>query len=518
MTIYRSPYPGVEIPDQGITDCVLAGLTGREAEPALIDGVTGRVLTGGEVIAGVRRLAGGLAARGIGPGQVVAVLAPNLPDYAVVFHGVALAGAAMTPVNPSYTAEEVAYQLRDAGAVLLVTVPGLLEVARAAVAGTKVAEIAVIGEAEGALPLSALMGEPLTAQVPVDFARHVVVLPYSSGTTGLPKGVMLSHRNLVANLRQCSAVLDVAPGDATLAFLPYFHIYGLTVLMNLYLHRGAVQVTLPRFDLEAALRLIAGHRMRQFFVAPPVVLALARHPLVAEFDLNSLDFVLSGAAPLGAALGEAAAARIGCPVRQGYGMTELSPVSHAVPLDGLRPGSAGLPVPDTECRLVDPETGRDCVAGAEGELWVRGPQVMLGYLNNPEATAATLDAEGWLRTGDLATIDADGYLFVVDRVKELIKVSGFPVAPAELEALLVTCPGVADVAVIGRPDEAAGEVPVAFVVPAAGAEPGLAELQACLAGPVAHYKQIRGLELVSAIPKSPSGKILRRLLRADAAG
>jgi 4-coumarate--CoA ligase len=199
-------------------------------------------------------------------------------------------------------------------------------------------------------------------------------------------------------------------------------------------------------------------------------------------------------------------------------MTELSPVSHAVPLDGLRPGSAGLPVPDTECRLVDPETGRDCVAGAEGELWVRGPQVMLGYLNNPEATAATLDAEGWLRTGDLATIDADGYLFVVDRVKELIKVSGFQVAPAELEALLVTCPGVADVAVIGRPDEAAGEVPVAFVVPAAGAEPGLEELQTCLAGHVAHYKQIRGLELVSAIPKSPSGKILRRLLRADAAG
>ncbi len=371
-----------------------------------------------------------------------------------------------------------------------------------------------IGAADGATPLDALMGEPLRAQAPVDPATHVVSLPYSSGTTGLPKGVMLTHRNLVANVAQVEAMLDIRPGDVTLAFLPYFHIYGMTVLMNLYLARGAVQVTLPRFDLEAALRLIETHRMRQLFVAPPVVLALAKHPLVEKFDLSSLDFVLSGAAPLGGELAAACASRIGCQTVQGYGMTEMSPVSHFTPPGKGRPGSSGPQAPNTECRLVDPDTGADAAPGGEGELWVRGPQVMAGYLNNPAATAATLTPDGWLRTGDVARIDADGCLHIVDRVKELIKVKGFQVAPAELEALLVTHPAVADVAVVGVPDDDAGEVPKAFVVCAAGCAPDLAELQRFCEGHVATYKQIRALAHVEAIPKSPSGKILRRVLRA----
>jgi acyl-CoA synthetase (AMP-forming)/AMP-acid ligase II len=282
--------------------------------------------------------------------------------------------------------------------------------------------------------------------------------------------------------------------------------------MNLHLAAGAAQVTLPRFELEAALRLIEAHRMRQLFVAPPVVLALAKHPLVEKFDLSGLEFVLSGAAPLGAELADAAAARLGCEVAQGYGMTEMSPVSHFTPPGRNRPGASGPAVANTECRLVDPETGEDCAEGAAGELWVRGPQVMKGYHDNPAATAATLVEGGWLRTGDLATIDADGYMTVVDRVKELIKVSGFQVAPAELEALLLAHPGVADAAVVGVADERCGEAPKAFVV-AAGAAPTLGELQAHLAGHVAGYKQIQALELVEAIPKSPSGKILRRLLR-----
>jgi 4-coumarate--CoA ligase len=329
----------------------------------------------------------------------------------------------------------------------------------------------------------------------------------------LPKGVQLTHRNLVANVLQVQATLGLKPGDATLAFLPYFHIYGMTVLMNLYLAVGGLQVTLPRFELEAALRLIQAHRMRQLFVAPPVVLGLARHPLVDTFDLSSLAFVLSGAAPLGAELAEAAAARLGCPMIQGYGMTEMSPVSHCTPPGRNRPGTSGTAVAGTECRLVDPETGRDCALGGTGELWVRGPQVMLGYHDNPAATAATLSEDGWLRTGDLATIDADGYLTIVDRVKELIKVSGFQVAPAELEALLLGHPGVQDVAVIGIPDDQCGEAPKAFVV-AGTAAPDLAELQRFLAPHVAPYKQLRAIEIVEAIPKSPSGKILRRQLRA----
>jgi 4-coumarate--CoA ligase len=432
----------------------------------------------------------------------------------VVFHGTLWAGGTVTTLNPSYTAEEVAHQLRDAGAELLVTTPALLEVARAGAAGTRVREVAVIGGAAGAVALEALMGEPLEAQASVDPAESVAVMPYSSGTTGLPKGVMLTHRNLVANVLQVQAAIGIRPADVTLAFLPYFHIYGMTVLMNLYLASGAVQVTLPRFELEAALRLIAEHRMRHLFVAPPVVLALAKHPLVEKFDLSGLEFVLSGAAPLGAELAAACAARIGSETVQGYGMTEMSPVSHFTAPGRNRPGASGPQVANTECRLVDPETGEDCAEGEPGELWVRGPQVMKGYHGNPAATAATLTADGWLRTGDLAAIDADGYMTIVDRVKELIKVSGFQVAPAELEALLLTHPGVADVAVVGVSDERCGEVPKAFVVAASGAAPGLGELQAHLAGHVAAYKQVQALEVVEAIPKSPSGKILRRLLRA----
>lgn len=378
-------------------------------------------------------------------------------------------------------------------------------------------EIAVIGTAEGATPLEALMGAPMRAQAPADPARSVAVMPYSSGTTALPKGVLLTHRNLVANVLQIQRTLGARPGDATLAFLPYFHIYGMSVLMNLHLATGGVQVTLPRFDLEAALRLIQEHRVRNLFVAPPVVLALAKHPLVDKFDLSSLAFVLSGAAPLGADLAAACAARIGPAVAQGYGMTEMSPVSHFTQPGQSRPGSSGTQVANTECRLVDPETGEDVAAGEAGELWVRGPQVMAGYHDNPAATAVTLTADGWLKTGDVAQIDANGYMFIVDRVKELIKVSGFQVAPAEIEAVLVTHPALADVAVIGVADEARGEVPKAFVVCAAGAPPpDLAELQRFLEGHVAAYKLIHALEHVEAIPKSPSGKILRRLLRAGA--
>lgn len=513
MTIHRSPFPDVVIPDITITELVLSGLAARGDAPAVIDGTDGRVIGAAALADGIRRFAGGLAARGIGPGDVVAILAPNVPEYAIVFHGASWAGATVTTLNPSYTADEVAGQLRDAGARLLVTVAPLLATARAAATDAGVAEVAVIGVADGATPLTALMGAPLAGQVPVDPATDIAVLPYSSGTTGMPKGVMLTHRNLVANVLQFRSITEIPEGISTLAFLPYFHIYGLTVLLNGYLAAGAVQVTLPRFDFEAMLRLIAEHRMRHLYVAPPVALALAKHPLVDTADLSSLDFVLSGAAPLGAELSLAAERRLGCAMVQGYGMTELGPVSHFTPPDRNRHGSAGLLAPNTECRVVDPATLQDVAEGSEGELWVRGPQVMAGYLGRPDATVETLTADGWLRTGDLVHIDADGYLFVVDRVKELIKVKGFQVAPAELEALLITHPDVADVAVVGLPDPEAGEVPAAFIVARPGTEPDLAALQAHLDGHVAHFKQIRVLHHIEAIPKSPSGKILRRMLR-----
>jgi acyl-CoA synthetase (AMP-forming)/AMP-acid ligase II len=289
----------------------------------------------------------------------------------------------------------------------------------------------------------------------------------------------------------------------------------MTVLMSYMPANGATVVTLPRFDLETVLRLLQEHSVRRFFVAPPVVLALARHPMVDSFDLSALEFVLSGAAPLGPELEAACAQRLGIEMVQGYGMTEMSPVSHFTPVGGYRAGSAGMTVANTECRIVDPESGVDRAACEVGELWVRGPQVMLGYLNAPDSTAWAL-RDGWLRTGDLARIDADGYLFVVDRVKELIKVKGFQVPPAELEALLLSHPEVADAAVVGLPDEECGEIPMAFVVRAPGADPSPEALQDFVAGHVARYKQLRRVAFVDAIPKSPSGKILRRILRAGA--
>lgn len=510
MTIYASPHPPLPLTGHSITERLFQGLEHRPEAVVLIDGPSGRGMTAGAVVEGVRRLAGGLRARGIGPGSVVAIMAPNCPEYAVAFHGPLYAGATVTTINPTYTAPEVTHQLKDSGAVLLVTVPAFLDTARAGAAGTGVREIAVIGAAERVAALEDWMGAPLAAQVPVDVVSDVAVLPYSSGTTGLPKGVMLTHRNLVANVDQTAATLGVRAGDWSVGFLPFFHIYGQTVLLNMHLAVGAGVVTLPRFDLALFLKLCQEHQTRQIFCAPPVVVALAKHPMVDDFDLGAVERLFSGAAPLGGDVADAVGRRLGAVAVQGYGMTEMAPVSHAVPEGGPRSGSVGLTVPNAECRIVDPATGLDA---EEGELWVRGPMVMKGYHNNPAATAATLTPDGWLKTGDLGGFDAEGYLFIRDRVKELIKVSGFQVAPAEVEAELLSHPQVADAAVVGRPDEAAGEVPVAFVVRQPGTEVDEAAVMAHMAGRLASYKQPRAVHFIDAIPKSPSGKILRRLLR-----
>lgn len=513
MHVFRSAGPQRPIPDCSITELVFAGLGDDPDRAVLIDGVTDYTLTAGSFRDRVQRLAGGLTERGWGQGAVVAIMAPNMPEFATVFHAVAFGGGTVTTINPSYTAAEVHHQLVDSAATLLVTIPAFLDTARQAADGTGVAQIAVIGTADDTPSIDDLMGAPLTAQVPVA-ADHVVVLPYSSGTTGLPKGVMLTHHNLVANVVQMGQRLDLHPGDRTLAFLPFFHIYGMQVLMNCFLSCGGSLVTLPRFDLTGALQLVQDHRIAKLLVAPPVALAFAKHPVVDNYDLSALTYMLSGAAPLGADIAAVCAARLGCEVVQGYGMTELSPVSHACGPGQGRPGSVGSLVADTLARLVEPETLQDVAAGEVGEIWIKGPQVMAGYLNNATATQHIFDADGWLRTGDLARVDADGYFYIVDRVKELIKVSGFQVAPAELEALIVAHPAVADVAVVGEPDEAAGEVPVAHIVTVKDATFTLDDLHAHLAGKVATYKLPRRIALRDTIPKSASGKILRRLLRA----
>lgn len=507
--IVRSPFPDVEIPGSTITDYVARRWDEHPERPAFVDGASGRVVTFDALRARIARVAGGLVERGFNAGDVLAIMAPNCAEYAIAFHAAALAGGTVTTLNPGYTSDETRRQLADSGASVLVTTSELLRQAGTAVRGTSIRATYTVDE--GRSSLDSIAAAPIN-QVPVDPAEHVAALPYSSGTTGMPKGVMLTHRNLVGNLEQCRALFAYEPGEVALAVLPFFHIYGMQVLMNGLLADGITVVTVPRFELGQALQLITREKVTRWFVVPPIVLALAKDPRVDEHDLSTLKVIFSGAAPLGADVGEEASARVGCAIVQGYGMTELSPVSHVTPVRRGRPGSAGLTVPNTECRIVGPE-GNDLPKDEVGELWIRGPLVMSGYWRNPDATAATVDIDGWLHTGDLAYFDTDGYLYLVDRAKELIKYKGFQIAPAELEAMLLTHPAVADVAVVGVPDAEAGEAPKAFVVLAPHAATTADELISHVRTRLATYKQVRSIEFVEAIPKSPSGKILRRLLR-----
>ena len=512
--IFNSPLPDVDLSPVAVTPAVFRHAAALADKTAVIDGPTGRSYTYAQLHDLTRRVAGGLAARGFAKGDVLAIMAPNLPEYGIAFHAAALLGGISTTINPTYTAEEVEYQLNDAGATLMVTISMFLDNARQAAARSPIEEIFTFDLNDDATPFSSLLAtDPVDGQTPVDPLEDVVTLPYSSGTTGLPKGVMLTHHNLAANLAQSEHALVMEDDEVVVAVLPFFHIYGMQVLMNGVLYYGGTTVTLPRFDLEQFLRVIQDQKVTQAYVVPPIVLALAKHPLVDAFDLSSLRRVISGAAPLTAELAAEAAERIGCEVAQGYGLTETSPVTHATPPGRHKAGSIGVAISNTEVRIVDPATGKDLGRNEDGELWIRGPQVMKGYLNKPEATAVTIDEEGWLHSGDIGHVDDDDHYFIVDRLKELIKYKGFQVAPAELEGLLLTHPDVADAAVIPVPDLEAGELPKAFVVLKPGHSVSPEALMGYVAGHVADYKQIRLLDLVYETPKSASGKILRRVLR-----
>jgi acyl-CoA synthetase (AMP-forming)/AMP-acid ligase II len=340
---------------------------------------------------------------------------------------------------------------------------------------------------------------------------------------------MLTHRNLTANVAQIRPLQGMAPDDRILAVLPFFHIYGMTVLLNAALHARASLIIMPSFDLAEFLGNIQKHRCTLALIAPPVAVALAKQPIVDSYDLSSLRDIMSGAAPLDEELGHAVAERVGCRVVQGYGMSELSPVSHVTPFDGGRElvgsaaplNSCGWTVPNAVSRIVDSETGADIDPPATGlsepgELWFKGPNVMAGYLGNEEATRETIDDDGYLHTGDVARVDAAGCVYIVDRLKELIKYKGYQVPPAELEAVLLAHPGIADAAVIGVTDAESGEeVPKAFVVKQSGAELTDTEVMDFVAGHVAPYKKVRQVAFIDAIPKSASGKILRKDLRTS---
>lgn len=522
---FRSPYPDVEIPDLSVYDFLFGSIAEQDLDRiATIDGTSGAETSYRTLIARIDAVAGALAAEGVAVGDVVALHSPNSPSFVAVFHGILRAGATATTVAALATADDIATQLRDSGATLLFTVSALLEAARAGAraAGLDPDRVIVLDGAPDHRSMAELLASVHPApNVTFDPATHLAVLPYSSGTTGRPKGVMLTHRNLVANVAQAGPLIGVTDEDRVLAVLPFFHIYGMTVLLNLALAARATLVTMPRFDLSEFLRIIQDLRCSYAFVAPPIAVALAKHPLIEQFDLRSLRVVMSGAAPLDETIGSLVASRLGCKVIQGYGMTEMSPVSHvgSSTRSDIPVGTVGVTVPNMECRLVDSLTGDEIEIpeegeSAPGELLCRGPNVMVGYLGNDEATRATLTDDGFLRTGDVATVNAQGFVTIVDRVKELIKYKGYQVAPAELEALLLGHPDIADAAVIGVNDADGEEVPKAFIVLQPGAELRDTEVMEYVAARVAPYKKVRQVEMIDSIPKSSSGKILRKDLRA----
>ena len=469
------------------------------------------------------RFASVLAGMGVRPGDRVAILAPNCVEFVITFFGILKAGAIVTTINSGYREREIAHQLNDSGAETLIVHEALEQIAdsaRTEVRGlSRVIPITSDTAKRGSFWDLIERSSASVPEVHVDPMNDVAVLPYSSGTTGLSKGVMLTHHNLVANVQQFLYRKDevgvINADDVILTHLPLFHIYGMNVLMNGAIGAGATQVMMGRFDIDEFLGLLAGHRVSMLFTVPPVGLGLTQYPKVSDYDLSALRVGFFGAAPLSADMQRRIQDVLGFPIIQGYGLTETSPVTHSDFMEPhlTRPGSIGPSVPDTEQKVVDVETGDHEVGpGEAGELMVRGPQVMKGYYQNPEATAETLTEDGWLHTGDIVKMDPDGYVWVLDRKKELIKYKGFQVPPAELEGILLEHPGITDAAVIGKDDIESGEIPKAFVVRKPGAELTDEDVMSFVASKVATFKHVREVEFIDAVPKNPSGKILRRML------
>lgn len=496
---------------QTITSSLLEVCRRLGSAPALIDSTTDAVMSYQALGTQIQALARHLQDHGLTKGSVVGLVAGNSTRYPVIFHAVLLAGGVLTPMNPLLTADELIKQLRDSNAAMVLypteLAPKLESVMEqlGSVRSTKI---------DSDTFLAAMQSGDSPHPIAIDLHRDLAALPYSSGTSGMPKGVMLNHYNLAANTAQSKLTMEDRPHKVVLAILPFFHIYGMGVILNLSLIRGDTVVVMHSPSPPDMLIAMQKHRVTDAYLVPPLVLFLAKAPAVAQSDLSALREIVCAAAPLDAELGKVCAARLNCIVSQGYGMTEASPtIAKDTPQSAAKvSGSVGFLVPGTQVRLVDPETLQDKAEGESGEILVRGPQVMMGYLGRPEANAEVFVGDGWMRTGDMGRFDDEGRLFLVDRIKELIKYKGYQVVPSELEGVVLEHPDVADAAVIASPDVEAGEVPKAFVVLKPDRAPGEQALMDFVAQRVAPYKKIRRMEFVSAIPKSASGKILRRVL------
>ncbi|RAL41428.1 hypothetical protein DM860_010222 [Cuscuta australis] len=526
--IFRSKLPDIDIPTHlPLHLYCFENVSGDRR--CLIDGPTGRVYTYGEVELMSRKVGSGLRRQGIMQHDTVMILLPNSPEYVFTFLGASFIGAVSTMANPLFTAAEVVKQAKAAGAKLVVTLACYVHKLRdfAREHGAKV--VCVEPEAqEGCVSFSELAEaderEMPEAEIDPD---DVVALPYSSGTTGLPKGVMLTHKGLVTSVAQQvdgpNPNLYFHNEDVILCVLPLFHIYSLNSVLLCGLRVGAAILIMPKFEIVPFFELIEKYKVTIGPFVPPIVLAIAKSPYVGNYDLSSVRTVMSGAAPLGKELEDAVRAKFpNAKLGQGYGMTEAGPVlsmclAFAKEPFEIKSGACGTVVRNAEMKILDPDTGASLTRNRPGEICIRGDQIMKGYLNDIEATERTIDKEGWLHTGDIGYIDDDDELFIVDRLKELIKYKGYQVAPAELEALLLNHPLISDAAVVSMKDEQSGEVPVAFVVRSYGSVITEEEIKDFVSKQVIFYKRIKKVFFVDLVPKSPAGKILRKELRAKLA-
>jgi acyl-CoA synthetase (AMP-forming)/AMP-acid ligase II len=489
---------------------------------ALLDVSLNRRFTYAEYGDTVEQLARGLIAAGLRPGEVVAIFLPNSWEFAATYHAATLAGAIPTLLNPSYREREVRYQLENSGAAFLITdFPILGDISLVGLPNLR-RVYSTRQQAPGTENFADLL-RPTTATMPApahSSKETLAALPYSSGTTGLPKGVMLSHFNLVANIYQLIAP-NGAPlkhSDTMLCFLPLYHIYGLNVALNPILTLGGTLVLMPRFNVPQLLELLVSEGVTMMPTVPPTLNALNQAAEAGLFPKNhKVGWVKSGAAPLAPELARRFTELTGIPINQGYGMTEASPVTHVgyiSPASLSKPESIGQPLVQTDCRVLDAHD-REVPAEEPGELVMRGPQFMLGYWKDQQATTGAL-RDGWYWSGDIVRRDEQDLFYILDRRKEMIKYKGFPVAPAEVEAVLMEHPAVRDCGVVARPNSEAGEIPCAFIVLREGHNQDDAMKQT-LCGFVAErltpYKQPREVRFVDSVPRTPSGKILRRELK-----
>ncbi|KAJ2951628.1 hypothetical protein O0L34_g13786 [Tuta absoluta] len=527
-----SPFKKLEIPNCTLFDYVWQNLEKWPQRTMAVCASTGRGYTYEQAFKLASTFAANLRLKfKIRDGDTVSVMLPNIPDYPLITMGILEAGGVISTLNPVYTAHEVQRQLLMCKAKLVITIPELAGLMRDALKMAKldIKIIVVRTNSQSAAPGTVNFSE-LSEDVHTDISclkevrrgpNDICFLPYSSGTTGLPKGVELSNRNIVANCEQINehairAHNDTTPShqDSVMSVLPFFHIYGATVTMFHKMSQGIKMVTLAKLQPETYFDTLVKYKTNLLFVAPPLVLLMSSHPAASAKTFQHLQYIINGAAPLSAADAEKflAKAERKINIRQGYGLTETSPVISMSRKDTKCYKNVGPPLSNTEVKIID-GNGKTLGPNENGELLVRGPQVMRGYRDNPQANSEVFTVDGWFRTGDLAVISETGEITIADRLKELIKVKGFQVPPAELEAVLREHPAVADAAVIGIPHSQTGEAPKAFVVLKKGQTVPEREIKDFVKERVAPYKRIDDLTFLETIPKSGTGKILRRELK-----